>query len=443
MPNAPIYSVSELNFKVRLQLEEHYPGVGVTGEISNLIQASSGHFYFSLKDQKSQIRCAYFSGHSRKSNLVALKNGLEVVAYGKLSLYEARGDYQLIVSHLQDTGVGLLYQQFILLKNKLELAGLFHPSSKKPLPYYPSEIAIITSPKGAAIHDIMTTLSRRFPLAKTKLYPTEVQGEKAVSQIIRALEQVIQEHAADCIILARGGGSIEDLWAFNDEKLAYTLFDCPIPIITGIGHETDFTIADFVADMRAATPTAAAEKATPNQLAILEHLGHLKQKMIQWVNTQFAQKKHRLQWCQRAFLNVDKVLIHASQRHDYANRLLIEKMQSFMMSKSSQLKILCNHLEMQNPKHQLKNKQEKLKQLHSRLQFITQQQIKQKQNDFQKLNLTLQAIGPSATLNRGYAIAMRQGHVLMHASDIEENDIIDIQLADGRVQSKVLNTFEV
>ena len=342
MPNAPIYSVSELNFKVRLQLEEHYPGVGVTGEISNLIQASSGHFYFSLKDQKSQIRCAYFSGHGRKSNLIALKNGLEVVAYGKLSLYEARGDYQLIVSHLQDTGVGLLYQQFILLKNKLELAGLFHPSSKKPLPYYPSEIAIITSPKGAAIHDIMTTLSRRFPLAKTKLYPTEVQGEKAVSQIIRALEQVIQEHAADCIILARGGGSIEDLWAFNDEKLAYTLFDCPIPIITGIGHETDFTIADFVADMRAATPTAAAEKATPDQLAILEHLGHLKQKMMQWVNAQFAQKKHRLQWCHRAFLNVDKVLIHANQRHDYANRLLIEKMQSFMMYKSSQLKILCN-----------------------------------------------------------------------------------------------------
>lgn len=437
MSTAPIYSVSDLNIQVKRQLELSFPMVGVTGELSNLVQASSGHYYFSLKDSKAQIRCAYFIGHGRKPSIPIIKNGLEVLAYGKLSLYEPRGDYQLIVSFLQDTGLGLLYQQFVQLKNELEKKGLFDTNHKKPLPKYPKEIAIITSPKGAAIHDIQTTLRRRYPLAQIKLYPTEVQGESAPIQILNALKKVIQDNTSDCIILARGGGSIEDLWAFNDETLAYAIYNCSIPIITGIGHESDFTIADFVADERAATPTAAAEKATPNQIELLTQIQHLRKQLIQWLANQIQIKTHRLERCQRLLTSPEKMLVFPYQRHDYALKRLKECLQSILSEKKQKQILLSKQLEMQNPKRKFTINQDKLMQLHNRLLLQTQQQLKHKQFIFEKIHQTLVAIGPDATLNRGYAIAIHEGRVLMNAQDAKINDHVEIKLSRGSILSRV------
>lgn len=436
MQNLPIYSVAELNAKVRATLELEIASVAVNGEISNLVKASSGHYYFTLKDAKAQIRCAFFSGLQKKSIHQNFSNGQQVTAYGKVSLYEPRGDYQLIVSHIQDTGVGLLYQQFIELKNRLQQQGLFAPELKKPIPKYPKQIGVITSPIGAALHDIQTTLARRFPIAKVKLYPTEVQGAEAHKQIISALEKANTE-ANDVILLARGGGSIEDLWAFNHEALAIAIVASQIPIITGIGHETDFTIADFVADLRAATPTAAAEKATPDQIEMTQQLLHWQARLQHQMRKKINDYNNILIWCIRSFESPEKILLQHWQRSDLMTRALNEKMNSYFNSQNNRVQLLEKHLQSLNPSHQLNLHQQQLNHLILRFKQTITLYVEKKQLQLENLMQTLLVVGPQATLNRGYAIVSCHDKVLTSSKDATIGQEIDIQLSQGSLKTKV------
>jgi exodeoxyribonuclease VII large subunit len=437
MQNTTIYSVSEINRKVRMLLEDELPQVAVKGEISNFIRANSGHCYFSLKDKQAQIRCACFSPYALQKEVIHAKNGQEILAYGRLSLYEPRGDYQLIVTAIQESGLGLLYQQFIELKAKLEQQGLFAPAHKKPLKKYPEHIAIITSPIGAAYHDIMNTLNRRYPLAKPKLYPSEVQGKFAHLQLIEAITHVEQDQVADLIILARGGGSLEDLWAFNHEDLALAIFNCKIPIITGIGHETDFTIADFVADERASTPSIAAEKATPDQYELIKMIEKYQITLMRWMQNQIKHWQQQLHWLKKPFDQAEKYLFHHWQRLDLNMKQLQEQIGYYYLKKQHHLQILSQRLNLQNPALKIKIKQETLAHLTTLLMRNMENLIKNKTQNLKLLEKNLITLSPKSTLARGYSIVSYQGHVIDKVKDIAIGSQIMIQLAQGKLDAKV------
>ena len=283
-----IFSISELNNLVRFSLEEQFSKIWIEGEVSNLVTPASGHSYFSLKDSQAQLRCAFFSSYSRSLSF-KLENGMHVIAYGKISLYEARGDYQFIVETMEEAGDGKLQRAFELLKQKLSKAGLFNPDRKRPLPTLPKQIGIITSPSGAAIQDVLKLLKERFPLMPVIIYPSLVQGSAASENMIKMLKIANERQECDILILTRGGGSLEDLWAFNDEALAYAIFESHIPVVSAVGHEIDFTIADFVADLRAPTPSAAAELVVKNKTDLQNHLlnqlGRLRQSYLTVLRT--------------------------------------------------------------------------------------------------------------------------------------------------------------
>jgi exodeoxyribonuclease VII large subunit len=386
------FTVTELNQRVRRWLEKDIGAIAVQGEVSNLSLPGSGHAYFSLKDPSAQLRCVFFKGRHRKNTSTILQNGQALVLRGTLSVYEARGDYQLIVDSIEAAGAGNLFQQFEALKIKLKTLGLFDASRKKSWPKYPNTIGLITSPTGAAIRDMQSTLKRRFPLAKLKLYPTEVQGENAAPQLIAAIQQANTDADCDVLLLARGGGSIEDLWAFNHEALAYAIVDSMIPIISGVGHETDFTIADFVADFRAATPTAAAEAATPDQHQLTEH-------------------------CQRLNLRLNiaikRLLTHQTERVN-------------MLSKR-----------LKSPEHILQTHSQTLDYLTRQLQTYMSTIYTQKQHALKQLTYTLNALSPLATLNRGYAIANTHTGVIKQPKDAPIGSNIHIKLAKGALTCKV------
>lgn len=288
----PELTVSQLNRHIRYLVETHVGAICVVGEVSNLSRPVSGHFYFTLKDASSQLRCVFFRDrHTAHSK--TLENGQSVRLYGQLSLYEARGDFQLIVEQVHEEGRGDLYLQFELLKQKLAALGLFDAARKKTIPRFSTTIGVIVSPSAAALRDILTTLARRFPVAHIIIYPSEVQGKAAPLQLINAIGHANHEARCQVLLLARGGGSIEDLWAFNDEALAFAIANSSIPIVTGIGHETDFTLADFVADLRAATPTAAAESVTPDAHDLEAFLQHMQSRLISVLQRGVIRPAHR------------------------------------------------------------------------------------------------------------------------------------------------------
>lgn len=386
-------TVTQLNRQIRVMLEEGVGLISVQGEVSNLSRPASGHAYFSLKDTSSQLRCVFFKNRYRKGLEDILKNGQALTLTGVLSLYEARGDYQLIVEHMTSIGVGSLAQQFEVLKEKLKSLGLFEPIRKKKWPVFSNAIGIITSPTGAAIKDILTTLSRRFPLAAVYIYPSEVQGTQAPNQLIQAIKQANAEARCDVLLLARGGGSLEDLWAFNDEALAFAIAESQIPIISGVGHETDFTIADFVADFRAATPTAAAEAATPDQFQLRDHC----QRLIVRLN-----------------IAISRLLIHQTDRlHRLLDRL-------------------------KSPQATLQSQWQTLDYLTRQLYTLMQHLLSEKKHLLAQGMQMLHTLSPLATLSRGYAIASLHAKVITQAKAAPIGSIIDVQLAEGRLHCEVL-----
>lgn len=430
--NIPPISITQLNRQVRLWLEQDVGEVCVIGELSNLAKPASGHLYFTLKDDSAQIRCVFFRSHHHPSNQT-YANGQQVIAQGRLSLYEARGEYQLIVQQLTHAGIGLLYQKFAELKQKLALLGLFEPHHKKPFPAFPATIAIVTSPTGAAIRDILITLARRFPLAEILIYPSEVQGKNAAAQLIAAIKRVNQDKRADVLILARGGGSIEDLWPFNDELLAYAIRDSTIPIVSGVGHETDFTIADFVADLRAATPTAAAETITPDKTHLLSFFSECTIRMHTSMKRILAQWHMQLAHHQRTLLSPAHLVTNHWQSLYFLEQQLHNNLRYRLQGYRHTLQILQASLETKNPCVLISQAKEHINRCELQLRQSVLLQLHQAKQRFNSLLMTLNVVSPLATLERGYAIATHKNKIIFDSSKVKFGDELKLQLAKGQL----------
>jgi len=432
-----ILTVSQLNRQVKSYLENEIGVIHVEGELSNLSKPSSGHLYFTLKDSSAQIRCVFFKNRHIGPLAAKLTDGQHVVASGKLSLYEARGDYQLIVEQLTEAGLGVLYQRFEELKNKLAAEGLFNPIRKKILPSIPQAIGVITSTSGAALRDILSTLARRFPLAKVFIYPSEVQGVTAPQQLVKALQRANSDKRCDVLILARGGGSIEDLWAFNDEQLARQISASIIPIVSGVGHETDFTIADFVADYRAETPTAAAAAVTPDCMELLNLLNHSVTRLYTVIHRLIQSYQLSLKHLLDKISSPEKAIASYWQTLDYLERQLQFNLTKIINHKRHHLHLCSSQLQSKNPIMQINQTQILLSQL---LGHLTQQ-IRFKINDLKHQLATslstLHAVSPLATLDRGYAIASKNDTVLFSTKQVQIGDTIEVRLGKGSLSCEV------
>lgn len=399
-----VLSVSQLNGQVR-QLLESLPLLWVEGEISNLSRPSSGHWYFTLKDANAQIRCAMFKNRNMAVRC-AVKDGDKVVVRAKVSLYEGRGDYQLIVEHLEPAGLGDLQQQFEQLKLRLAAEGLFDEQHKQELPYLPARIAVITSPTGAAVRDVIQVLKKRMPYCAVLVVPVAVQGAGAAGQIATAIERVNREALAEVIILGRGGGSLEDLWAFNEEPVARAIFASRIPIISAVGHETDVTISDFVADQRAPTPSAAAAHAVPDSAELIAYVQGLALNLTQVQKTQLGSLNQRLQLATSRLHNPRRQL-QLRQQHIDLLSLRLQKVIRQQLNQCNQRRTQVHHrLLQQSPRHRLALQQERLKALHRRLSQAVLAALSHKQRQLQQAAALLNNLSPMPTLERGYSICL-------------------------------------
>lgn len=432
-----ILTVSQLNRFIKSYLEQEIGMVHVDGELSNLSKPSSGHLYFTLKDSTAQIRCVFFKNRHFNPLTASLKDGQRIVASGKLSLYEARGDYQLIIDQITEAGIGALYQQFEELKNKLATEGLFHPERKKALPKIPKTIGIITSNSGAAIQDILSTLARRFPLVHILIYPSEVQGTTASQQLIQALQRAHIDNRCDVLILARGGGSIEDLWAFNNEQLARQISASLIPIVSGVGHETDFTIADFVADYRAETPTAAAIAVTPDSADLLAAINNLIGRLQLAMMRQVQIKSSTLNYLMNRISSPGQAISGYWQTLDYLERQLCSTIRQIMNNKQHQLQTYSTQLENQNPLTLMHQVTTRLNQLIVQLNHYMTIKIKHLRYQLNNHLSTLHAVSPLATLDRGYSITSKGSSVIDNAQQVSIGDLVEIRLAKGRLACEV------
>jgi len=387
-----ILTVSELNRLARDVLERSFPLFWISGEISNMTRAASGHWYFSLKDSGAQVRCVMFRGRNSYLDWVP-KEGDKVEARALVTLYEARGDFQLTIEFLQRAGLGALFEAYERLRNKLEAEGLFDASRKRPIPGHPHQIGIVTSADAAALRDVLTTLKRRMPSIPVIIYPTPVQGKGAAAQIAAAINTASQRAECDVLIICRGGGSIEDLWQFNEEIVARAIAACKIPTISGVGHETDFTIADFVADQRAATPTAAAELATPNRAALLNRLQQLQSGMAR---------------------QMGYVIASRAQQLDFLGRRLL------------------------SPAQQVAYKLSHLGQLNLRLQAALAKRLQQQQQHLLRLQQNLSHLNPQAVLSRGYALVHSMDGQLIRASQqLAKGQAIQLTFGEGSADAAV------
>ncbi len=388
-----IFTVSELNRLARDVLEHSFPLFWVSGEISNFTRAASGHWYFSLKDNAAQVRCVMFRG--RNSYLDWLpKEGDKVEARASVTLYEARGDFQLTLEFLQRAGLGALFEAYERLRAKLESEGLFDASRKRPIPQHPQQIGIVTSPDAAALRDVLTTLKRRMPSIPVVIYPTPVQGKGAAETIAAAIRQANERAECDVLIICRGGGSIEDLWQFNEEVVARAIAASTIPTICGVGHETDFTIADFAADQRAPTPTAAAEMATPDRATLLGNLQQLQQSLQRQISHLLSR--------------------HMQQLDFLARRLL-------------------------SPTQQVAHKLSHLEQLEFRLKASISKHLQNQNQQLLRLAQNLSHLNPHAVLNRGYALVhTAEGSLVRSSRDLFAGQNVQLTLADGKVGAKII-----
>jgi len=436
-PDVRVYQPAELNREVRLHLEAGFPRLWISGEISNLARPASGHLYFTLKDARAQLRCALFRGQS--GNVAAKpENGDQVLVRGRLSLYEPRGDYQLIADALLPAGAGALQRAFEALKRKLEDEGLFDPAIKRPLPRYPATIAVVTSNSGAAVRDIRTTLARRWPAAEVRLYPTAVQGDQAVPEILAALAQAAREPRADVLILARGGGSLEDLQAFNDERLARRLRELPMPVVTGVGHETDFTIADFAADLRAATPTAAAEAVTPDGPALKLELARRLRRLDQAMQRRLQQHWQRLDGLQARLARQHPARRVADQQHRLAglHRRLSQAIARHTDAATERRLGLARRLHARHPGRRLGELAREVDRLAGRMHRAIAVRLHHADQRLAATARALDAVSPLAVLGRGYAlIEDEHGRVLSRREDFAAGQTLYTRVRDLRLVS--------
>ncbi len=434
-----IYTVSRLNQTVRLLLEQEMGQVWISGEISNFTQPASGHWYFTLKDDTAQVRCAMFRNSNRRVTFRP-QHGQQVLVRANITLYEPRGDYQIIVESMQPAGEGLLQQKYEQLKAMLSAEGLFGQQFKKPLPSPAHCVGVITSKTGAALHDILHVLKRRDPSLPVIIYPTAVQGDDAPGQIVRAIEQANARQECDVLIVGRGGGSLEDLWSFNDERVARAIFASLIPVVSAVGHETDVTIADFVADLRAPTPSAAAEVVSRNQLELLRQIQNGQQRLEMAMDyflanrtRRFTQLHHRLQQQhpQLRLARQQTVLERLRQRMNFA-------LDNQLKRAVSRQQRVTQRLNQQNPQPKIYRAQTRIQQLEFRLAENIRSRLSTTRERFGNAVTHLEAVSPLSTLARGYSVTTAtDGKVLKQTKQVKAGDVLTTRLSDGWVESEV------
>ncbi|EEC7125317.1 exodeoxyribonuclease VII large subunit [Salmonella enterica] len=434
-----IFTVSRLNQTVRLLLEQEMGQVWISGEISNFTQPASGHWYFTLKDDTAQVRCAMFRNSNRRVTFRP-QHGQQVLVRANITLYEPRGDYQVIAESMQPAGEGLLQQKYEQLKAKLQAEGLFDQQHKQPLPSPAHCVGVITSKTGAALHDILHVLKRRDPSLPVIIYPTAVQGDDAPGQIVRAIELANIRKECDVLIVGRGGGSLEDLWSFNDERVARAIFASTIPVVSAVGHETDVTIADFVADLRAPTPSAAAEIVSRNQQELLRQIQTARQRLEMAMDyylanrqRRFTQLYHRLQQQhpQLRLARQQTALERLRQRMSIA-------LEAQLKRAAQQQQRLTQRLNQQNPQPRIHRAQSRVQQLEYRLAENLRARLSEQRERFGNAVTHLEAVSPLATMARGYSVSTAtDGHVLKKVKQLNVGDIMTTRLKDGWVTSEV------
>ena len=421
MPTEAAISVTELNRQARALLERGMARLWVEGEISNMARPASGHIYFSLKDETAQVSAAWFRQRQRGPAL-GFKNGDKVLAYGRVSIYEARGNYQLIVEQMEPAGEGVLKQRFEALKKKLLAEGLFDEDRKQALPPMPARIGVITSPSGAAIRDVVSVLGRRFPAVPVVVYPAAVQGDAAPGELIEALATAVRRDECDVLIIGRGGGSLEDLWAFNDERLARAIADCPIPVISAVGHEVDFTIADFVADVRAPTPSGAAEIVVPDQQDWLRRINALAARIARVGERTVEDRAQQVDWFSGRMVKAIRQQI-LSQRHD--------------------VQILRGELVQLSPAVSVQRSIARLASLRQRLGTGVNESLSGLSHRVALLGRALHSVSPLATLDRGYAIVLDpDGKAMTDAATVAIGDEVRARLSRGELVANVTKVIK-
>ena len=433
-----VLSVSALNRSVRDLLEHRFPLLWVGGEISNFVQARSGHLYFSLKDDQAQVRCVMFRGRGASLDWQP-RDGLQVEIRALVSLYEPRGDFQLNVEFMRRAGLGALYEAFLRLRDRLEREGLFDPALKRPIPAYPRSIGVVTSPAAAALRDVLTTLARRNPSVPVVLYPTAVQGEGAPAEIVAALAAAARRRECDVLILCRGGGSIEDLWAFNDERVARAIRACAIPVVVGVGHETDFTIADFAADLRAPTPTGAAELASPARAELRARLdllaGRLHRRITRDLETRLQLLDH-----------LTRRLVHPGRRLDAQTALLAQLRARLALAAERslergrwRLRDLADRAVRGLPA--LAPLEARVAGLAQRMRAAALHGSAQRTARLESLVQSLAHLDPRAVLERGYAIVRDgEGRIVRRSAGLARGDPLDLTFAEGGANARVEQT---
>jgi exodeoxyribonuclease VII large subunit len=442
---ATALSVSQLNRQVKALLENGLTRLWVEGEISNLVRPASGHLYFRLKDESAQIAAAFFRNRQRGPT-ISFKNGDHVLAYGQVSLYEARGDYQLIVEQIEPAGEGVLKRRYEALKRKLADEGLFDEDRKQPLPDLPRRIGVITSPSGAAIRDILTILGRRFPAIPVVIYPSAVQGDAAAPELVAALQTAVRRAECDVIVITRGGGSLEDLWAFNDEQLARTISDSPIPVVSAVGHEIDFTIADFVADVRAPTPSGAAEIVVPDREEWLRAFAALLARTARAGRRTLDDKAQALDWLNRRLV-AGSPAVRVARQQDRLREIrgrMSAAMRAEIHGSRNDLQSLGNALLQVSPAVRVQQSLNRLAQLRQRLAAAGRRMVSEPGHLLQVATRALDAVSPLATLDRGYAIVTdaASGKALLRARSVKRGDDIRARLAEGELIATIVEVID-
>jgi exodeoxyribonuclease VII large subunit len=440
-----VYSVSELTARIKTQLEEGFPAVWVEGEISNLRMPGSGHAYFTLKDETAQLRAVLFRSRGRRVRFEP-EDGMQVLAFGGLDVYAARGEYQLVVELLEPKGVGALQFTFEQLKRRLEAEGLFDAARKRPLPAYPRVIGIVTSPTGAAIRDMLHIIGRRFGDLRILIVPVRVQGEEAPGEIVAALTTLAGVPELDVVIVGRGGGSIEDLWAFNDERVARAIVACAVPVISAVGHETDFTIADFVADLRAPTPSGAAELVVREKLAVIRALAELHDRLKQAIALQMERRRERLKTLarRRVLTEPGRALREWTRRLDEAQAGLHAAVRAHHRLLLHRVELKTNALSSQHPLARISHGAAVLAQLRGRLATSATHRAQDSRHRLGAAVGRLQSLSPLAVLGRGYSLTrlVPSGDVVRSATQARLGDAIEVLLAEGVLGAQVTDVKE-
>ncbi len=436
-PASEILTVSQLNQRARQLLEDVFPRIWVEGEISNLARPASGHLYFTLKDAQAQVRCAFFRQNAARTRQI-IENGSLVKLAARVSLYEGRGDYQLIVEQLEAAGEGALRVAFEALKQQLLAEGLFDQQRKKDLPKYPRRIAVVTSPTGAVWQDILSVFARRAPQIALTQVPTAVQGKEATAQIIQALK-LADRGQFDAIILARGGGSLEDLWCFNEDAVARCIAACNTPIVSAIGHETDISISDFVADVRAPTPTAAAELLAPERQALLQRIEYLQQRLQRRLSERLKTLNQQLHGLNARIRHPKQRIEQSMQRLDELELRLTRACTQLLQNNQQQVQLWQARLQIQHPQTLLNQQQQRLTRYQQALTKNMITRLSTEQNKLQSAAQALHLVSPLATLERGYSILRDETQQVIRSSQqVRTGQQLQARLADGQLLVQVL-----